>query len=211
MLLLIHPFSLDERLQHFNLEQCTMYRQAKFSALTKQARQIATIACCTGLLSSWSIAALPLSASSNQIGIHDPMLHAARLNAKVTHLEIHLNRRQAVLYQGNTPIKRYPIGTGREGWKTPLGNFHVMQKKRNPTWINPFTDERITANDPRNPLRGYWIGFWTNGKNWIGFHGTLDASSVGRAASHGCIHMYDSDLRDLFSHVSLGTPVKVLP
>ncbi|MBD2075293.1 L,D-transpeptidase [Phormidium sp. FACHB-592] len=139
------------------------------------------------------------------------MLHAARLNAKVTHLEIHLNRRQAVLYQGNTPIKRYPIGTGREGWKTPLGNFHVMQKKRNPTWINPFTDERITANDPRNPLRGYWIGFWTNGKNWIGFHGTLDASSVGRAASHGCIHMYDSDLRDLFSHVSLGTPVKVLP
>ncbi len=188
-----------------------MYRQAKFSALTKQAKQIATIAGCTGLLASWSIAALPLRANSIQMGVHHSMLHAAGSNTTVTHLEIHLNRHQAVLYQGSTPIKRYPIGIGREGWKTPIGNFRVMQKKRNPTWINPFTDERITANDPRNPLRGYWIGFWTNGRNWIGFHGTLDASSVGKAASHGCIHMYDSDLKDLFSHVSLGTPVRVLP
>ena len=140
MLFLKNPFSLDKRLQHLNLEQRTMYRQAKFSALTQQARQIATIVCCTGLLSSWSIAALPLSASSLQTGVHHSTLYAARSNTKVTHLEIHLNRRQAVLYQGSTPIKRYPIGTGREGWKTPIGTFRVMQKKRNPTWINPFTD-----------------------------------------------------------------------
>jgi len=189
-----------------------MYSQAKFSALAKQAKQVATIGCCTGLLSSWSIAALPSNSSSVQTKVHQAMLQStARSNTKVTHLEIHLNQRQAVLYQGKIPIKRYPIGTGREGWKTPIGTFRVMQKQRNPTWINPFTDERITANDPRNPLRGYWIGFWTNGKNWIGFHGTLDVSSIGKAASHGCIHMYDSDLRDLFSYVSLGTPVKVLP
>lgn len=83
--------------------------------------------------------------------------------------------------------------------------------KRNPTWINPFTNEQVTANDPRNPLRGYWIGFWTNGTNWIGFHGTLDAGTVGKATSHGCLHMYDSDLKDLFSQVSIGTQVKVLP
>jgi lipoprotein-anchoring transpeptidase ErfK/SrfK len=189
-----------------------MYSQAKFSALAKQARQVATIACYTSFISGWSIAALPSNANSIQTGVQQAMLQStAYSDPKVTHLEIHLNQRQAVLYQGKIPIKRYPIGTGRQGWETPTGIFRVIQKQRNPTWINPFTDERITANDPRNPLRGYWIGFWTNGKNWIGFHGTADASSVGKAASHGCIHMYDSDLKDLYSHVSLGTPVKVLP
>ncbi len=131
--------------------------------------------------------------------------------ATTTRLEVHLKSRQAILYQGDTIIKRYAIGTGRPGWETPVGTFQIRQMKRNPTWISPFTNERIASSDPRNPLRGYWIGFWTNGKNWIGFHGTLDASTVGKPASHGCIHMYDHDLQELFSLVSLGTEVKVIP
>lgn len=130
--------------------------------------------------------------------------------AQPVRLEIHLKQRQLIFYQGSIAVKRYAIGIGRQGWETPLGNFRVIQKKRNPIWINPFTNESVPANDPRNPLRGYWIAFWTDGNNWIGFHGTLDDRTIGRAASHGCIHMYRQDLAELFSLVSLGTPVAVV-
>jgi lipoprotein-anchoring transpeptidase ErfK/SrfK len=44
-----------------------------------------------------------------------------------------------------------------------------------------------------------------------GFHGTPNRASVGRAASHGCVRLYDEHVRDLFDLVRVGTPVTVLP
>lgn len=125
-------------------------------------------------------------------------------------LEIHLSRRQVVLYRGTTQVKQYPIAVGRQGWETPTGNFEVIHVEQNPTWINPLTDERIPGGNSANPLGSYWIGFWTNGRNWIGFHGTPNPESVGRAVSHGCIRMYNEDIEELFYQVSIGTPVTVL-
>jgi lipoprotein-anchoring transpeptidase ErfK/SrfK len=34
---------------------------------------------------------------------------------------------------------------------------------------------------------------------------------VGRAVSHGCVRLYDEDVRELFELVSIGTRVTVLP
>ncbi len=127
-----------------------------------------------------------------------------------THLEINISRHQVILYKGTTRIKSFPIAVGRRGWETPTGNFRVAQMLRNPTWINPFTGEAIPGGTPQNPLGHYWIGFWTNGKNWIGFHGTPNTNSVGKSASHGCIRMYNKDVEQLFNQVSIGTPVSVV-
>src|SRR6476646_968648 len=124
------------------------------------------------------------------------------------HLEISRSKRQVTLYQGDVAVKSYAIAVGRPGWETPLGTWHVQQKLRNPRWIHPMTGEAVPGGDPENPLGRYWIGFWTNGKNWIGFHGTPNPESVGKAASHGCVRMYDRDVEELFQKVSLGTPVK---
>ena len=126
-------------------------------------------------------------------------------------LKISLSRRQVTLYRENTPIKSYPIAVGRKGWETPTGNFEVTQMIQNPKWINPITGKAIPGGDPENPLGRYWIGFWTNGRDWIGFHGTPNPESVGRPASHGCIRMYNKDVEELFSQVSVGTPVTVVP
>ncbi|WOD37894.1 L,D-transpeptidase [Nodosilinea sp. E11] len=125
-------------------------------------------------------------------------------------LEIHLGQREVWVYQGTTITKRYPIGIGRAGWETPTGTFQVRQMRENPTWISPFTNERIPSGDARNPLGTRWIGFWTDGNNWIGFHGTRNPSTVGRNASHGCIHMHSTDLEDLYRQVKLGTSVTVV-
>ena len=45
----------------------------------------------------------------------------------------------------------------------------------------------------------------------IGFHGTPQRGSVGRAVSHGCVRLYDEDVRRLFEQVGVGTPVTVVP
>ncbi|MBW4500797.1 MAG: L,D-transpeptidase [Scytonema hyalinum WJT4-NPBG1] len=128
-----------------------------------------------------------------------------------TYLKISLSRRQVTLYRGKTQIKSYPIAVGRRGWQTPIGNFRVREMLENPTWIHPLKKGiAIPGGDPENPLGRYWIGFWTNGKNWIGFHGTPNPESVGKAVSHGCIRMYNKDVEELFSLVGIGTPVTVV-
>lgn len=124
-------------------------------------------------------------------------------------LEIRLSQRRVVLYRGDTVFKTYPVAVGRPGWETPTGSFKVMQKFKNPTWVHPLNGSVIPAGDPENPLGRYWIGFWTDGKNWVGFHGTPNPQSVGTAASHGCIRMYNKDIEELFPLISLGTAVIV--
>jgi lipoprotein-anchoring transpeptidase ErfK/SrfK len=136
---------------------------------------------------------------------------AAAPQSDVTHLEIYLGRREVLVYQGEKVINRYPIGVGRSGWETPTGTFQVQQMRENPTWISPFNGQRISGGDDRNPLGTRWIGFWTDGNNWIGFHGTRNPQTVGRNASHGCLHMHRADLEDLYRQVTLGTPVTVRP
>ncbi|MFQ4135301.1 L,D-transpeptidase [Nodosilinea sp. PGN35] len=129
--------------------------------------------------------------------------------AEDVRLEIHLRRREVLVYQGETVTNRYPVGVGRAGWETPVGTFQVRQMREHPTWISPFNGQRIPGGDARNPLGTRWIGFWTDGNNWIGFHGTRNPATVGRNSSHGCLHMHRADLEALYQQVRLGTAVTV--
>lgn len=125
-------------------------------------------------------------------------------------LEISLNKKQVTLFEGEKVVKTYPIAIGRAGWETPEGNFKVAQMVKDPTWQNPLNGYIIPSKDPENPLGRYWIGFWTDGKNWVGLHETPNIASVGTAASHGCIRMYGKDIAEIFAKVKLGTPVTVV-
>lgn len=130
---------------------------------------------------------------------------------QVTRLEVSISKRKVTAFHGEIALKTYPVAVGKEGWSTPMGNHRVLQTIEYPAWQNPFTGDVIPSRDPENPLGDRWIGFWTNGKDWSGFHGTPNRASVGQAASHGCIRMYNEDVRELFSQVTVGTIVKVSP
>ena len=127
-----------------------------------------------------------------------------------TRLVLRLSERMVYVYQGNSLKVSYPVAVGKDGWETPTGQFKVMAMIKNPGWTNPFTGEVVTAGAD-NPLGERWIQFWTDGENAIGFHGTPSRESVGRAASHGCVRMYNEDVRALYALVLLGTPVTVEP
>ncbi|NJK38294.1 MAG: L,D-transpeptidase [Oscillatoriales cyanobacterium RM2_1_1] len=126
------------------------------------------------------------------------------------YLVIRLSDRRVYLYQNHQLESSYPIAIGRAGWETPTGQYQVIQMIRNPAWQHPFTGEIIPPG-PENPLGDRWIGFWTDGTNFIGFHGTPNEETVGTAASHGCIRMLNQDVLKLFDTVQIGTPVIVAP
>jgi lipoprotein-anchoring transpeptidase ErfK/SrfK len=127
----------------------------------------------------------------------------------VVSLVLKLKEKRVYVYRGDKVIKKYPVAIGKKGWETPVGEWQVMEKIRNPAWTSFKTGE-VFAPGTKNPLGARWIGFWTDGKDVIGFHGTANVKSIGTAASHGCVRMRNRDVKALFPLVKVGTTVKVV-
>jgi lipoprotein-anchoring transpeptidase ErfK/SrfK len=128
---------------------------------------------------------------------------------EVVNLVLNLKDKRVYVHKGDKVIAKYPVAIGKKGWETPVGEWQVMEKVKNPGWTNFKTGE-VLKPGKENPLGVRWIGFWTDGEDVIGFHGTPDIKSVGTAASHGCVRMYNRDVTALFKLVEVGTTVKVV-
>jgi len=161
-----------------------------------------------GVLLGLFVSAEPLLANPTSPPAQ-PTAYTPAVGALPLRLELNLTQRRVTLYQGDQAVKSYPVAVGKPGWETPTGDFKVAQMFQDPVWKNPFSGGVIPGGDPENPLGSRWIGFWTDGKNWVGFHGTPNLDSVGKAASHGCVRMYPKDVEELFAQVQVGTPVIV--
>jgi L,D-transpeptidase ErfK/SrfK len=112
----------------------------------------------------------------------------------------------------------YPVGIGREGWATPLGEATVTQKARDPTWYPPASvrAEHAANGDPLpavvppgpdNPLGAFALALSLPGYL---IHGTNTPAGVGMRASAGCIRLYPEDIEALFDRVPSGTPVRIV-
>ena len=112
----------------------------------------------------------------------------------------------------------YPLGVGREGWSTPYIKTIIVEKKVNPNWYPPksILKEHEEAGDPlpkivkpgpENPLGNYAMRL---GRRDYLIHGTNKPNGIGMRISHGCIRLYPEDIKELFSKVSLKTPVNII-
>lgn len=118
----------------------------------------------------------------------------------------------------NNVVMTFPVGVGRLGWRTPVGETKIVQKRENPTWIPPASIRAYKASKginlpysigpgPNNPLGKYAMNFgWTNYR----MHGTNEPASVGIRSSSGCIRMYPEDIEVLFKATAVGTKVSVI-
>ncbi len=129
--------------------------------------------------------------------------------AELVTLTLKLKEKKVYVYKDGKAVANYPVAIGKKGWETPTGEWYVMEKITNPGWTS-FKNGSVVAPGKKNPLGERWIGFWTDGKDTIGFHGTPDVKSVGKAVSSGCVRMYDKDVKALFPLVKIGTTVKVV-
>ncbi len=124
-------------------------------------------------------------------------------------LVLKLKEKKVYVYQGERVLGAYPVAIGRKGRETPIGEWHVMETITNPGWTN-FNTGKFVPPGPKNPMGTRWIGFWTDGQDTIGFHGTPEVKSIGKAVSNGCVRMYDKDVQAIYSLVKVGTIVRVV-
>ncbi len=119
---------------------------------------------------------------------------------------------QLHLYDGPDLVRTFQVATGEAKYPTPLGEFEIIVRERDPTWNPPDSDWAKGAEPippgPGNPLGTRWMGISSPA---VGIHGTPDAASLGYSVSHGCIRMAIPEAEWLFERVSVGTPVYIVP
>jgi hypothetical protein len=120
---------------------------------------------------------------------------------------------QLRLWKNLKLVKTYTVAVGAVGYDTPSGLYHVQNKAVNPAWTMPHSDwvpaadrgKIVPGGTAENPLKARWLGIY----NGAGIHGTDSVSSLGSAASHGCIRMAIPDVIELYDQVPVSTPVYI--
>jgi len=119
---------------------------------------------------------------------------------------------QLTLYKNLEPAKTYGIAIGAAGQETPTGLYSIANKAVNPAWSVPNSDWAgdlagtvVPANDPSNPIKARWLGIYDG----VGIHGTDVTSSIGSAASKGCLRMRIPEVIELYDQVPVGAPVYI--
>jgi lipoprotein-anchoring transpeptidase ErfK/SrfK len=127
---------------------------------------------------------------------------------------LRVSQNRLYLYSGLKLERSYSVATGQLGiYPTPLGHWTIINKRINPTWVNPAKDTwgagepDFIPPGPDNPLGTRALDLDAPG---IRIHGTPDDASIGTYASHGCIRMHIPDSEDLFDRVDVGTPVIIV-
>ena len=122
--------------------------------------------------------------------------------------------RHLYLIESETRALRYGIGVGRDGF-TWQGMLSIARKAEWPDWHPPPEMiarqpylPRFMAGGPQNPLgaRAMYLGGTV-----YRIHGTNDPSTIGGHVSSGRIRLTNADVIDLYSRVSVGAKVIVLP
>lgn len=127
---------------------------------------------------------------------------AVRVTNTRMSLTLDLSRRRLVLREGDQVLRRMTVGVGRSGSETPIGRYAVTDKLAGPRY-GPYYGCCIIALSAHQPnLPAGWPG-----GDRIAIHGTNVPATIGAAASAGCPHARDADLRVLMRRVPLGTPV----
>ncbi|MFZ4541473.1 MAG: L,D-transpeptidase family protein [Rickettsiales bacterium] len=127
---------------------------------------------------------------------------------------LNLSELRLFYFVDDKTVMTFPIGIGREGWETPLGETSIVQKREHPSWTPPnsIREENpdlptIISAGPDNPLGDYAMSLgWPS----YAIHGTNRPYGVGKRSSHGCIRMYPEDIKTLFAAAAIGTKVTVV-
>lgn len=122
---------------------------------------------------------------------------------------LNVPERGIYLFRNGRFQKFYPVAVGRPDFKTPRGQFRVLNKSKDPTWYPPDwadLDREFVPPGPDNPLGDRWMGVTSAG---VGIHGTASPYSIGLAASHGCIRMDPDLVHELYEEVYVGMPIRI--
>ena len=129
---------------------------------------------------------------------------SASLSRVPWELKVSLGARRLTVLEGGKAVAHYTVAVGAPYAPTPTGRFAVT--------------DRLLTGDPSGPYgccilalsahSPHAIQGWTGGTR-IAIHSTPETSSIGEAASHGCVRVTLADGRWLLDHIPLGTPTLI--
>jgi L,D-transpeptidase ErfK/SrfK len=111
--------------------------------------------------------------------------------------------RKLAVQEGGDVIARFSVSVGAEVRPSPRGEFEIVSRVANPTYYH---DGAVIPPGKDNPVGTRWLGLNVKG---YGIHGTNAPSSIGHAASHGCIRLRNRDMEKLFTLLRVGDAVEI--
>ncbi|MCU1350623.1 MAG: ErfK/YbiS/YcfS/YnhG family protein [Acidobacteria bacterium] len=144
-------------------------------------------------------------------------------SGKVVTIDVSTNT--LYLYDDGKLVARSPAATGtgkilkkgRKIWAfhTPRGHLKVLRRIEDPVWNKPdwaFVEagEKIPPPDsPKRLVKNHLGKYALDLGDGIMIHGTDDADSIGRKASHGCVRVPGDMLAQLWQETKIGTDVYI--
>ncbi len=130
---------------------------------------------------------------------------------------VNIPDRSLYLFRNGILSANYPVAVGMAkkkestAWRTPVGRFQIVDKKKDPTWrIPPSIQKEMEENGeevlefipagPKNPLGKYALKTDLSG---IVIHSTTRPTSINSFSSHGCIRVMPDNMERLFKSVSV--------
>jgi L,D-transpeptidase ErfK/SrfK len=116
---------------------------------------------------------------------------------------------------GAQVVYAFAVGLGRFDWKTPVADWRVRGKTKEPTWVVPedIYEEHLERDGEAEhvvpeeiPTTRLGIIELNSRSRNMRCMGTNVPWGVGMEVSHGCIRLYPEDIQRLFSKVKIGTP-----
>jgi lipoprotein-anchoring transpeptidase ErfK/SrfK len=128
----------------------------------------------------------------------------ARLDCVRWSMRVDLSRRRLYVQHDGKTVRRFEIAVGRDGNPTPQGRFSVTDKLRVTDPGSPYGCCVLALSGHQTRLPPGWPG-----GDRLAIHATEELSSLGNAASLGCMRVTSSQARWLVRMIPLGAPVFV--
>jgi len=147
----------------------------------------------------WYEVLLPLRPNGRSGWVHAEDITLKRIDQQI---DVDLSKRLLSYYVHGDLEQRFHVGVGTDATPTGTGSFYVWVKVQ---YASPYQPYGIAALGLSgfSPVLSEWPG---GGR--MAIHGTSSLTDLGNAVSHGCVRVYNDDLKRLLG-VPLGTPVTI--
>jgi hypothetical protein len=128
----------------------------------------------------------------------------ARVDCVHWAMRVNLKKRRLYVEHNGSTVRRFVVAVGRPGNRTPDGRFSVTDKLRVTDPGSPYGCCVLALSGHQTHLPPSWPG-----GDRLAVHATKELSSLGQAASLGCMRVTSAQARWLIKTIPLGTPLFV--
>lgn len=128
----------------------------------------------------------------------------AQLPQEELTIQVSLRHKYLAVFIGDWFVKEWRAGIGAQDSPSPVGEFIVHSKQRNPTWTRPDGKKIPWEDKANNELGDAWIAI-VNAQYpkaaGYGLHGTNKPDTIGTRCSRGCIRLRNDHAVELLQWV----------